>query len=58
LIELISVTLLYRWLIKSFIAYLLADWIDNGALPPVLVGKQSDLRLIIGSDICLWFKTA
>ena len=47
----------YRWLILSFIAYLLAHWIDQWSLPPVLDWKAaSDLALSVLFPSVLWFK--
>ena len=43
----------YRWLILSFIAYLLAHWIDQWSLPPVLDWKAASDNRVIGSvSIC------
>jgi Transposase DDE domain len=47
----------YRWLILSLIAYLLAHWIDRWALPPVLDWKvASDLTLSVLFPSILWLK--
>jgi hypothetical protein len=43
----------YRWLILSLIAYLLAHWIDQWSLPPILDWKTaSDARLICFVRFC------
>lgn len=45
----------YRWLILSLIAYLLAHWIDQWSLPPVLDWKAvSDLALSVLFPSVLW----
>jgi Transposase DDE domain len=47
----------YRWLILSLIAYLLAHWIDQWALPPLLDWKAaSDLARSILFPSILWFQ--
>ena len=47
----------YRWLILSLIAYLLAHWIDQWSLPPVLDWKvASDLALLVLFPSVLWFR--
>lgn len=47
----------YRWLILSLIAYLLAHWIDQWSLPPVLDWKvASDLALSVLFPSVLWFQ--
>jgi hypothetical protein len=47
----------YRWLILSLIAYLLAHWIDQGSLPPVLNWKAaSRLALEILLPSIVWFQ--
>jgi hypothetical protein len=47
----------YRWLILSLIAYLLAHWIDQWALPPFLDWKAaSDLALSVLFPAVLWFQ--
>jgi len=47
----------YRWLILSFIAYLLAHWIDQWSLPPSLDWKAaSDLALEILFPSVVWFQ--
>ena len=47
----------YRWLILSLIAYLLAHWIDQWSFPPVLDWKvASDLALSILFPSVLWFQ--
>ena len=47
----------YRWLILSFIAYLLVHWIDQWSLPPVLDWKAaSDLALAVLFPSVLWFQ--
>jgi hypothetical protein len=43
----------YRWLILSLIAYLLAHWIDQWSFPPVLDWKvASDARFIHFVPVC------
>jgi len=45
----------YRWLILSLIAYLLAHWIDQWSPPPVLDWKAvSDLALSVLFPSVLW----
>jgi len=47
----------YRWLIFSFLAYLLAHWIDQWSSPPVLDWKAtSDLTLSVLFPSVLWLK--
>jgi hypothetical protein len=47
----------YRWLIVSLIAYLLAHWIDRWSLPPFLDWKAaSDLALSVLFPSVLWFQ--
>jgi hypothetical protein len=47
----------YRWLILSLIAYLLAHWIDQWSLPPILDWKTaSDLALSVLFGSVLWFQ--
>lgn len=47
----------YRWLILSLIAYLLAHWIDQWSLPPVLDWKAaSDLALTVLFPSVLWLQ--
>jgi hypothetical protein len=47
----------YRWLLLSLIAYLLAHWIDQWSLPPVLDWKAaSDLALLVLFPSVLWFR--
>lgn len=47
----------YRWLILSLIAYLLAHWIDQWSLPPILDWKAaSDLALAVLFPSVLWFQ--
>jgi hypothetical protein len=47
----------YRWLILSLIAYLLAHWIDQWSFPPVLDWKAaSDLALKVLFPSVLWFR--
>ncbi|OYQ63737.1 hypothetical protein B9G53_15400 [Pseudanabaena sp. SR411] len=47
----------FRWLILSLIAYLLAHWIDQWSLPPVLDWKTaSDLILSVLFPSVLWLK--
>ena len=47
----------YRWLVLSLIAYLLAHWIDQCSLPPVLDWKAaSDLALSVLFPSVLWFQ--
>ena len=47
----------FRWLILSLIAYLLAHWIDQWSLPPVLDWKvASDLARSILFPSILWFQ--
>lgn len=47
----------YRWLILSLIAYLLAHWIDQWSLPPILDWKAaSDLALSVLFPSVLWFQ--
>ena len=47
----------FRWLILSLIAYLLAHWIDQWSLPPVLDWKTaSDLTLSVLFPSVLWLK--
>jgi hypothetical protein len=47
----------YRWLILSLIAYLLAHWIDQWSFPPILDWKvASDLALSILFPSVLWFQ--
>ena len=47
----------YRWLILSFIAYLLAHWINQWSLPPLLDWKAaSDSALSVLFPSVLWFK--
>jgi Transposase DDE domain len=48
---------IYRWLILSLIAYLLAHWIDQWSLPSVLDWKAaSDLARSILFPSILWFQ--
>ncbi len=47
----------YRWLVLSLIAYLLAHWIDQWSFPPVLNWKAaSDLALNILFPSVVWFR--
>lgn len=47
----------YRWLVLSLIAYLLAHWIDQWYFPPVLNWKAtSDLALKVLFPIFVWFQ--
>ena len=47
----------YRWLILALIAYLLAHWIDQWALPPFLDWKvASDLALSVLFPSVVWFQ--
>lgn len=47
----------YRWLLLSLIAYLLAHWIDQWSLPPILDWKAaSDLALSVLFPSVLWFQ--
>ena len=47
----------YRWLLLSLIAYLLAHWIDQWSLPPILDWKAaSDLALLVLFPSVLWFR--
>ena len=47
----------YRWLILAWIAYLLAHWIDQWSLPPILDWKAaSDLALKILFPSIIWFR--
>jgi hypothetical protein len=47
----------YRWLILSLIAYLLAHWMDRWSLPPILDWKAaSDLALSVLLPSVLWLK--
>lgn len=47
----------YRWLILSLIAYLLAHWIDQWTLPPVLSWKAaSNLALAVLFPSVLWLQ--
>jgi hypothetical protein len=47
----------YRWIILSLIAYLLAHWIDQWSFPPLLDWKAaSDLALSILFPSVLWFQ--
>ena len=47
----------YRWLLLALIAYLLAHWIDQWALPPFLDWKvASDLALSILFPSVVWFQ--
>jgi hypothetical protein len=47
----------YRWLILSLIAYLLAHWIDQWSLAPILDWKAvSDLALEILFSSIIWFQ--
>lgn len=47
----------YRWLILSLIAYLLAHWLDQWSFPPVLDWKvASDLVLSILFPSVVWFQ--
>lgn len=47
----------YRWLILSLIAYLLAHWIDQWSLPPILDWKAAScLALSILFPTVLWFQ--
>lgn len=47
----------YRWLILSLLAYLLAHWIDQWSSPPVLDWKAtSDLTLSVLFPSVLWLK--
>lgn len=47
----------YRWLILSLIAYLLAHWIDQWSLPPMLDWKAaSDLALSVLFPSVVWFQ--
>jgi hypothetical protein len=47
----------YRWLILAWVAYLLAHWIDQWALPPVLDWKAaSDFALKILFPSIIWFQ--
>lgn len=47
----------YRWLILSLVAYLLAHWIDHWSWPPVLDGKAtSRLALETLFPSIVWFQ--
>jgi len=47
----------YRWLILSLLAYLLAHWIDQWSSPPVLDWKATcDLTLSVLFPSVLWLK--
>ena len=47
----------YRWLVLSLIACLLAHWIDQWYFPPVLNWKAtSDLALKVLFPIFVWFQ--
>lgn len=47
----------YRWLILAWVAYLLAYWMDQWSLPPVLDWKAaSDLALKILFPAIIWFQ--
>jgi Transposase DDE domain len=47
----------YRWLVLSLIAYLLAHWVDQWHFPPVLDWKAtSDLALKVLFPSVLWFQ--
>lgn len=47
----------YRWLLLSLLAYLLAHWIDQWSLPPVLDWKAAcDLTLSVLFPSVLWLK--
>ncbi|HIK14034.1 MAG TPA: hypothetical protein IGS53_01840, partial [Leptolyngbyaceae cyanobacterium M33_DOE_097] len=47
----------YRWLVLAWVAYLLAHWIDQWSLPPVLDWKAaSDLALKILFPSIIWFQ--
>ena len=47
----------YRWLILSLIAYLLAHWIDQWTLPPILDWKAaSNLALAVLFPSVLWLQ--
>lgn len=47
----------YRWLILSLIAYLLAHWIDQWTLPPILSWKAaSNLALAVLFPSVLWLQ--
>lgn len=47
----------YRWLVLSLIAYLLAHWIDQWSFPPVLDWKvASDLTLKVLFPSIVWFQ--
>ncbi len=47
----------YRWLILSLIAYLLAHWIDSWTLPPILDWKAaSNLALAVLFPSVLWLQ--
>jgi hypothetical protein len=47
----------YRWLILSLIAYLLAHWINQWSLPPILDWKAaSDLALAVLFPSVVWFQ--
>jgi hypothetical protein len=47
----------YRWLVLSLIAYLLAHWIDQWSLPPILDWKMaSDLASSVSFPAVLWFQ--
>lgn len=47
----------YRWLILSLIAYLLAQWVDQWSLPPVLEWKTaSRLALETLLPLIVWFQ--
>jgi hypothetical protein len=47
----------YRWLILALIAYLLAHWIHQYSLPPILDWKNaSDLALSLLFPSVLWLK--
>jgi hypothetical protein len=47
----------YRWLILSLLSYLLAHWIDQWSIPPILDWKAtSDLTLSVLFPSVLWLK--
>jgi hypothetical protein len=47
----------YRWLILSLLAYLLAHWIDQWSLPSILDWKAAcDLTLSVLFPSVLWLK--
>jgi hypothetical protein len=47
----------YRWLVLSLIAYLLAHWVDQWYFPPVLDWKAaSDVALKVLFPSVLWFQ--